>query len=437
LNNEILKANAKDVDALIYEGQILNHQQRPNDAIPILQAALKTEPNDAVGHYNLGIAFSQVGNMAQAESEWREAVRILPNMDAAQQALAELALRKGDFGLLDKSAEQLIAGQPGSPDGYIFRATARFARKDSAGAEADFKKATEVAPQSPKGYAALGRLRASQKRFSEAESLYEQALERDPNDVDATQGLVSIYMLQKQPAKALARLNAQIAKTPSNSAYYLLRGMVFIDTQDLEKAEAALQKAVELNKNNLDALLLLAHVQTLRGSIDQAVADYEHSIQINPRDVRSYVLLGTLEESRGNWQKAQALYQKALQAEPDYPVAANNLAYLLLEHGGNPDVALSYAQVARRGMPDAPNSADTLAWAYYQKGAYALAIDLLEEAVKKVPQNPTYHYHLGLAYLKTNKPAQAREHLERTLQVNPKYPHADEIRKTVSELAGG
>ena len=437
LNDEILKANAKDVDALIYEGQILNRQQRANDAIPILQAALKTEPDNEVGHYNLGIAFIQVGNMAQAESEWREAVRIRPTMIAAQQALAELALRKGDSELLDKSAEQLIAAEPDSPNGYIFRATARVARKDLVGTEADLKKATEVAPQSPKGYAALGRLRASQNRFSEAERLYEQALERDPNYFDAMQGLVSIYMQQKQPVKALARLNAQIAKTPSNSAYYLLQGMVLIGTKDLEKAEAALQKATELNKNNFDALLLLAQVQNLRGSVDQAVAGYERSIQINPRDVRSYVLLGTLEESRGNWQKAQALYQRALQAEPDYPVAANNLAYLLLEHGGNPDVALSYAQVARRGMPDTPNSADTLAWAYYQKGAYELAIDLLEEAVKKVPQNPTYHYHLGLAYLKTNKRAQAKEHLERALQINPKYPHADEIRKAVSELAGG
>jgi tetratricopeptide (TPR) repeat protein len=144
-----------------------------------------------------------------------------------------------------------------------------------------------------------------------------------------------------------------------------------------------------------------------------------------------------LEESRGNWQKAQVLYQKALQAEPDYPVAANNLAYLLLEHGGNPDVALSYAQVARRGLPDAPNSADTLAWAYYQKGSYELAIELLEEAIKKAPQNPTYHYHLGLAYLKTDKRVQAKEHLERALQIDPKYPHADEVRKALSELAGG
>jgi tetratricopeptide (TPR) repeat protein len=175
-------------------------------------------------------------------------------------------------------------------------------------------------------------------------------------------------------------------------------------------------------------------VQVAGGSKDKAAASYERSIQQNPRDVRSYVLLGGLEESRGNWQRAQELYQKALQVQPDFPLAANNLAYLMLEHGGNADVALSLAQVARRGMPDLPNAADTLAWAYYQKGAYKTAIDLLEEAVQKAPQNPTYHYHLGLAYQKANDRVRAKDHLEQALRINPNDARADDIRKALAEL---
>lgn len=131
------------------------------------------------------------------------------------------------------------------------------------------------------------------------------------------------------------------------------------------------------------------------------------------------------------------MYQKALQAAPGHPLAANNLAYLMLEHGGNVDVALSYAQMAMSGTPDSTSFADTLAWAYFHKGTYGLAVDLLEETLKKAPQNPTYHYHLGLAYQKANNRARAKEHLERALQINPKYPQAAEIRKALSELAGG
>ena len=148
-----------------------------------------------------------------------------------------------------------------------------------------------------------------------------------------------------------------------------------------------------------------------------------------------YVLLGVLEEKRGNWQKAQGLYEKALQVQPDHPLAANNLAYLLLQHGGNVDVAITYAQTARRGLPDSPSSADTLGWAYYQKGSYGQAVQLFEEATKKVPENPNYHYHLALAYQKSHDRDNAREHFERVLKIDPKFAQAQDIRYALAQMA--
>src|SRR6202041_2325717 len=115
------------------------------------------------------------------------------------------------------------------------------------------------------------------------------------------------------------------------------------------------------------------------------------------------------------------------------PVAANNLAYLMLEHGGNVNVALTLAQTARKGMPNAPSSADTLGWAYYQQGAYSSAIDTLQEAVKEDPKDANFHYHLGMAYQKTNNPAMAKEQFEDRLRINPNYSQADDIRKALNQ----
>jgi hypothetical protein len=49
----------------------------------------------------------------------------------------------------------------------------------------------------------------------------------------------------------------------------------------------------------------------------------------------------------------------------------------MLLNGENVDVALTLAQSARQSTPNSPNTADTLAWAYYYKGTYAFARDLL------------------------------------------------------------
>ena len=78
--------------------------------------------------------------------------------------------------------------------------------------------------------------------------------------------------------------------------------------------------------------------------------------------------------------------------------------------------------------------ADTLAWAYYQKGSYGLAADLLEGALRKSPQNPTYHFHLGMAYQKLNNSSKAKEHLEKALQINPKFSKADQARDALGQL---
>ena len=82
----------------------------------------------------------------------------------------------------------------------------------------------------------------------------------------------------------------------------------------------------------------------------------------------------------------------------------------------------------------APQAADTLAWAYYQKGAYSLAIGLLQETVKKLPQEPIYHFHLGLAYQKSGDLVRARVHLKRALELNPNFEKAGEIRKALGEI---
>ena len=435
LNDQILKASPKDVDGQVLQGQILIAQKRPTEAIAILQTALRSEPGNTQGHYQLGLAYSRVGNMAQAESEWRETVRLSPSMILAQKALAELAMRRGDADLLSSSAEQIINAEPFSPDGYVLRASARSLRKNPAGAEADLKKAIEVAPENPLGYTQLGNFRARQRQYAEAGKLFEQVLAQSPKNLDALSGMVTISLSQNQPARALARVNAQIIKVPEVAAFYFLKGTILVRTRDWANAEAALQKATELDKDNVNAMLLLGQVQGARGSVDKALASCARAVQDNPRDVRSYLLMGILEDSRGNWQKAQEVYQKALQVQPDNPLAANNLAFSMLEHGGNADVALSYAQVARRAMPDLAGFADTLGWAYYHKATYASAVELLEEAVKKSPQDPGFQYHLGMAYQQMGKGGLAKQHLQRALQLNPKLSQAPEIQDTLAKLA--
>src|SRR5579863_7826503 len=369
LNNEVLKGNGHDVDALVYKAQIQMRQNDAAGAVDTLQTALRNDPDNAIAHYQLGLAFDQQHNDARAESEWREAVRLRSDLTDAQRALAALEMRNNDPEALLQTAQQIITSQPGAADGYLLKGTAEIAKQRYADAQKDAEQAMQRAPQSPAPYVQMGTVHLAQKQYADAIKYYQEALDKDPNSAEGLSGVMQTYFVQKETDKAIAAANAQIAKSPNNSLFYDLLGTALFNAKkDLPAAEAALQKAGQLDKNNVDALEKLGKVQIEEGAADKALALYQQAIKDNPRDVRLYILSGEMYEAKHDYDNAKAMYQQALALQPDHPLASNNLAYVMLEQGENVDVALSMAQTARRGMPESPNAADTLGWAYYQKG---------------------------------------------------------------------
>jgi tetratricopeptide (TPR) repeat protein len=231
-----------------------------------------------------------------------------------------------------------------------------------------------------------------------------------------------------------SRIHDQISRSPDNGSFYFLLGTLQEERQDLAGAESSAQKAISLDPNNNGAFELLCRVEVKAGASEKALGNSYDWIKRNPKSARVYVLTGSLEESRGNWKSAEELYRKAMELQPHYPDAENNLAYLLLERGEDTDVALSLARAAYTEAPDVPTINDTLAWAYYHKGLYRTAIDLLQDALKADPESALYHYHIGMAYGKINDRSQAKLHLRKALAIEPNSAQSDLARKQLQEL---
>jgi len=251
---------------------------------------------------------------------------------------------------------------------------------------------------------------------------------------------MNTYVAQKQIDRAIAAAEIQIAKIQDDSGFYDLLGTaLFRIKKDLSGAETAFKKSVQLDKNNSDALIKLGQVQVAKGSVDQAIVTYQQWLKGNTRESTLYLLLGDLYASEQDWNNAKDAYQNVLALKPQDAMASSHLATVILHNGGDLNVAVSLAETARRGMPGSANAADTLGWIYYQKGAYRSAILMFQEALKlgdrnKAPEDPNIHYHLGLAYEKTEQPGLARQQLERVLKIDPNYSDAANVRKTLAQL---
>ena len=123
-----------------------------------------------------------------------------------------------------------------------------------------------------------------------------------------------------------------------------------------------------------------------------------------------------------------------MKINPNFPPAANNLAYLYAERGGNIDVALNLAQKAKEQVPDDPNISDTLGWIYYKKNVPGRAVVYLKEAAEKLPNQALIRYHLGMAYYKNGNRDLAKKELIEALKINSGFQGAAEARATLDAL---
>ncbi len=416
---DISKTSGSKPEVEQLNADLLMHDGKPNDALTLLQKAVAGAPDDARLRMMLAQVASSLGKSGVAETNLREAARLDPRNLEVARALAAIASSHNDMTQLSQIAAQAITAHPDAPDGYLWRGSAEAKQQQFDDAENDFQTALKKDPNSEVATLDLGELQLTQQHTAQGRALLEQVLARYPNQLTALNLLVSADLQEKQPAKALALIQAQIEKSPNNPALYADLGALQLHLQDFPAAQASSGKALSLNKSFEPALQVSAQAQVAQGNTDAAITTWQQWMQSHPDDARAEMLLGTLEETKGDLTKAIDYDKKALQLDPSQAIAANNLAYLMVEAKQNLDVALSYAETARRLLPNSPDTADTLAWVYYNKGTYELARDLLEDATKAEPNNASIHYHLGLTYAKLGNKADAATQLKKAVDLAP------------------
>lgn len=430
----LVKNNPKDPEAAALNGILLLNDGNVDEATNELRDGARFLPEDAFIQYWLGKAAQAKGEINVAEISFRQALEFDPYAEEALKELARIASQRGDTALLEDVADRTISALPEIPDGYIWRSIVEMNRGSLDQAESDLQSAIKVAPQSWQAYLQFGKLRFLQKRFPEGSALLEQALEYNPNSIQALHLLTDYDLFANHPEKALARVNAQIQKNPRNSSLYDLLAQLQVQNGKFDEAAQTAQHAIQLNTSDGEAVSIFAEIAVDRGMTPQAIDAWLQWSNTHSNDAGALAVLGALEESRGNLDTAEAYYKRSLQIQPRQPIAANNLAYRMLQHDEEIDLALTLAETARQAMPDSPNTADTLAWAYYHKGTYQFARDLLEDAINMEPDSASMQYHLGMVYSKLNDKRSAMAHLKKALSLAHDSQTSNDAKLALREL---
>lgn len=428
-----LKSSENDPEALFLRGRLRLIERKAAEALPDLKAYAEANPKSPIALYFFGLANKLTGNASAAKTAFSDALTLAPKYDDASFMLAISYLESREVKLAAAEAQKLQARNPSYPGLILLLGDISLSQGRHAEAARYLETHLKANPQDASGFAKMAAAQKAMGNSKKALENAEKAYSISP-DLKTLSLAVSIDVSSREFERAVSRINGQIAKTPDNPALHFLLGSVFGAARDDAKAEQAFRKAIEKDGKFFMAFVELGNLYARKGSIDDALKQYRESVNVNPKLLPSYMLIGMLSEKKGDHNGAIDAYKKALEIDPKFAPAANNLAWLYSERGGNIDMALTLAETAKGILPDEPGISDTLGWIYYKKQAYMKAIALLEESAAKLPNEPNVRYHLGMAYYKKGEKALARRELKRALEIKGDFEGSEEALKTLAAL---
>jgi Flp pilus assembly protein TadD len=312
-------------------------------------------------------------------------------------------------------------------------ARVEFQKGDFAASEQDLLAMNRQYPGSSDVLSSLGIVYLQKHDWKMAQAVLDRALKINPKDPVAIEYLAAVYVGLNQASAGETLYSKMVASDPASSAVALGLAHLRIAQGRDPEAEKGIRAYLAVAPKDTDAMKLLADLRFRQKDYAAAEAISRQVIQGNPDDPSGYMAMASLFEARKQPKEAIAQYREVLK-RGDNPIAANNLAWLLAEGGGNIDEALALAQKSKEKHSDDPAFADTLGWIYLKKGNVSLALGEFRDAVKRDPKNQEIRYHMGLAQWRSGKLHDAKASLEIALAGNPTFPAVGNARQILADV---
>ena len=422
----------RNVEALLVKARFLLVENKIDEALRRAKSAVALDSRSAAAQQLLGTIYAGRGEVDEAIAAFSEVLKLSPRSLGAKLQLATLNLRKGLPDPAVQLAEEVLHDAPKHEGARTILVRALVAKRDVHRASTELSTLIAESPNVASLRAQMGALHLMAKDRVSARREFDRALALDPSSFEAFSGLIAVDIDENNVARARAKIEERLQKSPKDPATLALAAATFATLREPRRQEELLRRLIEVAPNNLQAFAGLASLYAQENRLDEARAGFEALALRAPRSVGVQTMIAVILQAQRNDVEAEKAYEKVLKMDPGAGLAANNLAWIYADAGRNLDAALELAQMAKRKMPDVPQVNDTLGWVYYKKNLADLAIPAFESSVQTSPKDPTYRYHLGLAYAKAGRLAKAMEALDEALRQKPDFPEAAEARRALA-----
>ncbi|HDH96334.1 MAG TPA: tetratricopeptide repeat protein, partial [Proteobacteria bacterium] len=426
-------------------------------------AHIKTKPTldeqaaeDAYYHFSLADQAIMRGDLDEAISELKLALKYDPGSAALRVHLASIYLARGEVESARVLLEEALEYEPDNISAHRILGGLCLSQGKLECAESHYRAILKVEPTNRDAVRYLVFALNQQGRLDEALSVLESYADAEPDDLNAQFELVEIYISLGRNADALGVLNGIIEAHPRNTVALLARAALLEEMGRTDEAKQDYIRALMFAPRNLDArsqlirLCLDIHdfecaksqIEKFKESgaepgmvelyealylfstrsFDEAAKKFEKLCEQNPDDSYKALLLGLSLKNAQRFDRAMDVLGSIPADSPqrfDALIAMGEICAAKADR-----CALDYASEAREAKPNSYQPYLVEGSYYIEIGDHESARRVLEKAESISPDSHELLYSLGFMYDKMGMWELGLEKVRRILEDNPEDPDA-------------
>ena len=304
-------------------GLIAVRQARFDDAIKALSRVVELGGADGLTYGLLGYAYAAQGVATSAESAYRTAVLLQPDVLDWKLGLTQSVLKQRKYGEAVTLCDELIAKFPDRADFWIIQANAYVGLSEPMKAAENFEVVQRMGKATPPSLFMLGDIYANEGMVDLAARAYRNAIDLDPQQAPARPMRCVEIVAQRggtAQAKDLAghirTVFAESLDDADKKKLLKIEARIRVTEGDGAEAVKTLEEIVSLDPLDGEAILLLAQHYTKANNMGKAIFYYERAEGIDAFEADARLRHAQVLVGQSRFQDAVPLLKRAQELKP-------------------------------------------------------------------------------------------------------------------------
>jgi len=398
----------------------------------LLEAALKSQPNNVDGQYLLarslygqkkydqakeilaklstkvarspqvqtlyGLTLMQTGETALAKEALRLATDLNPGDAVAREAFLALLAEEGHIDEAQSDIDEYLKYHPSDPRAIRFKI--QFEQgQGRPEVVADLLERVEVL--SPLTVEHLRLLIDGYVMLQKPNKAYRYAkrlVKKRPDSLDSHMRLARVQLMRGKDAEVRQMLTKLREKFPDASSVEAMLGKLYLQRQSFDRSVELLEKVVENEPGNIDARLMLAQGYASLSLIDESLEQIDMVLEQDPQNMRAHALASRINQFTGRIDKANEHMAQIDESQLNEATSPALLAQLKMRKGDLDEAAAICNRAIASGNSD-PVLRMIIAGIYIRQDDVEQAETHLLALIRLQPNNPQSYAMISRFYL--------------------------------------